>query len=81
MGQRLRRMVARAPVTQEVLAAMLGHDPTVFSRYLRGVRLAPDGFEARVIAMLNKLEEAEDAADEARRRVLEGATHPTEGDG
>ena len=58
--------------TQERLAVALGIDPTLLGRYLRGIRLMPQGFEERVHATLDRLEAAERAADEARRRVLSG---------
>ena len=70
----LQRRVARSGVTQERLALTLGIDPTQFSRYIRGLRRPPDGFEEQVTAMLDRLEEAEQAAEqaarEARARIL-----------
>lgn len=69
----LRQRIRDASITQERLALQLGFDPSLFSRYLRGLRPAPDGFAAKVAAALDKLEQAEAAADEARQRVLAGA--------
>lgn len=72
-NERLRQRIRDASITQERLALQLGFDPSLFSRYLRGLRPAPDGFVARVAAALDQLERAEAAADEARQRVLTGA--------
>lgn len=66
----LRQRIAASPLTQEHLAIKLGYDPTLFSRIIRGLRPAPDGFADRVDAMLDLLERAEAAAEEARARVL-----------
>ena len=49
---------------------MLGINPAQFSRYLRGLRPPPEGFEEQVTAMLDRLEAAEQAAQEAWARVL-----------
>ena len=43
---------------------------TLLNAILRGRREAPEGFEARVHAALDRLEAAERAAEEARERVL-----------
>ena len=48
-------------------------NPTLFSRILRGLRREPADFARRVTAALDKLEEAEQAADKARQRVLKRA--------
>lgn len=73
----LQKRVARSGVTQERLALTLGIDPTQFSRYIRGLRRPPEGFEEQVSAMLDRLEEAEQAAEqaarEARARILGSA--------
>ncbi len=70
--EKLRQRIRDASITQERLALQLECDPSLFSRYLRGLRPAPDGFAAKVAAALDRLEQAEAAADEARRRVLAG---------
>ena len=49
-----------------------GIDRSLLSRYLRGLRKPPEGFEARLNATLDRLEAAERAANEARERVLAG---------
>ena len=51
---------------------MMNIEASVFSRIMRGVRPMPEGMEARIYAALDRLEAAERAADEARRRVLDG---------
>ena len=58
--------------TQERVALVAGYDPTVFSRYLRGLRKPSPDFVERINATLSRLEAAERAAQEARERVLAG---------
>ena len=48
----------------------MGIEPTLFSRILRGLRPMPEGFEGQVMATLDRLGAAEQAAAEARERVL-----------
>lgn len=72
-NERLRQRIRDASITQERLALQLGFDPSLFSRYLRGLRPPPQGFTARVASALDQLERAEAAADKARQRVLTGA--------
>ena len=64
--------IAASRVGQARVAALAGLDPTVLSRYLSGSRRPrrPDEVWGRVTAALDALEEAEVAAEEARRRVL-----------
>ena len=45
-------------------------NPTLFSRILRGLRREPVDFARRVTAALDRLEQAERAADTARQKVL-----------
>ena len=45
-------------------------NPTLFSRILRGLRPEPADFERRVTAALDRLEQAEQAAEKARQKVL-----------
>ena len=59
-------------IPQERIALELGIDRSLLSRYLRGLRKPPEGFEARVHRTLDRLEAAERAAEEARERVLAG---------
>ncbi|WP_425155481.1 hypothetical protein [Candidatus Palauibacter sp.] len=63
-------------IPQERLALELRVDRSLVSRYLRGLRKPPDGFEERVHATLDRFEAAERAAEEARRRVLAGDEPP-----
>lgn len=49
----------------------MGMERSALSRYLNGTRPMPNGMEARIHATLDKLERAEQAAQEARERVLE----------
>ena len=62
--------IAEIGVVQADVAVYLGIHPTLLNAILRGRREAPDGFEARVHAALDRLETAERAAEEARERVL-----------
>ena len=57
----LHRRVTKASITQERFALSLGYDPTLLSRIIRGLRPAPEGFEARVNNALDRLEAAERA--------------------
>ena len=68
----IRSRLARLGIPQERVALEMGIDRSLFSRYLRGLRKPPEGFEARLNATLDKLEAAERAATEARERVLAG---------
>ena len=66
----IRRRLHRLGMTQEEFAAALGIADSTLSRMLRGRRRPPEGFTERVLATLDRLERAEAAAEEARRRVL-----------
>ena len=65
--------MARVGLNQERLAREIGIHPSQITRYFRGDRVPPPDFEARVTAALDRLEAAEQAADEARAKVLGGA--------
>ena len=67
-----RGRIALLGIPQERVALEMGIDRSLFSRYLRGLRKPPEGFEARVNTTLDRLEAAERAANEARERVLAG---------
>ncbi len=69
--QQVRSRLAQLGVSQERLALTAGYEPTLFSRYLNGLRQPPADFKAKVTAALDRLEAAENAAAEARERVLE----------
>ena len=64
--------IAELRLRQADVAARLAMHPTLFNAYLRGRRPAPDSFTTRVHAVLDLLEAAERAAQEARERVLAG---------
>ncbi len=66
----LKSRIDASSYTQERVALELGIDPGLFSRYLRGLRPMPDGFASRVHKLLDRLELADAAAEEARQRVL-----------
>ena len=69
---RLKASLFKAGVAQMDVAEILDMDPALFSRILRGLRPMPDGFEERVLAAIDLLEKAEQAADKERQRVLAG---------
>lgn len=66
----LRNSISHSTISQERLARALGIEPTQFSRILRGLRPMPEDLPARIHAALDRLERAEQAAQEARERVL-----------
>ena len=69
--------IAEIGIRQADLAVALDIHPTLLNAILRGRRSAPLDFEARVNAVLDRLEAAEQAANEARARVL-AETEPAE---
>ncbi len=66
----LKTRITSFPLSQEQIALKAGYEPSLFSRILRGLRPEPKDFERRVTAALDRLEQAEQAADKARQRVL-----------
>lgn len=66
----LRDRIQRGGFRQEDVARAVGYSYAHFSRVLRGKEDATPGFEQRVGAVLDRLEAAERAAQEARERVL-----------
>ena len=64
--------IAELGLRQADLAVRLGIHPTLFNAMLRGRRETPESFEERVVAELDLQEEAEEAAQEAREKVLAG---------
>ena len=71
---KLRGRIAELGVRKGDVARELGMDQALFSRYLNGRQPPPADFERRVTAALDRLEQAERAADKARQKVLkEGA--------
>lgn len=68
--KRLRGHIAETGVRRKDIAACLGYSESMFSLFLNGRRTPPPDFEARVTAALDRLKRAEQAAEEARARVL-----------
>ncbi len=66
----LKIRITHLGLSQERVAEEAGFEPTRFSRYLNGRRTPPADFARRVTAALDRLEEAERAADTARQKVL-----------
>ena len=73
MSRDLKADLVRRGISQQDLAEALRITPSNLSYILNGRREPPADFEARVGAALDKLEAAEQAAAEARQRVLGGA--------
>ena len=67
---RIQGRIAEAGVRKADLARELGIDASAFSAVLNGRRMPPADFERRVTAALDRLEQAERAADKARQKVL-----------
>ena len=67
----IRARIARIGVTHVRVAQVAGYERTLFSHYLSANRPAPADFVARVCRALDALEEAEQAAEAARRTVLD----------
>ena len=65
----IKRRMIEFGVTNESLGLRLKMSPSLISRYLRGVRPMPEGFESRCHLVLDLIEKAEIAAAEARARV------------
>ena len=79
---KLRGRIAEVGVRRQDIAIQLGISESLFSLYINGRRSAPEDFEARVLAALELLEEAECAAREARAAVLaQGIGSTTVADG
>ena len=70
---RVKTKLITAGLTQEQVADVMGIESSRFSRILRGTRPMPEAFEKRVDAAIELVIRAEQAAIEARLRVLEGA--------
>ena len=69
---RIRGRIAEVGVRQADIAAQIGMHETLLNAILRGRRKQPEGFATRVLEALDLLEEANQAAAEARERVLAG---------
>ena len=68
----IRGRIAKIGVTHRLLAGRVGLSPAALSLILSGSRPAPTEFTARVEQALDTLAAAEQAASEARDRVLAG---------
>ena len=64
--------MAELGVTQQDLADALGINATLLNHILKGRRQPYPGFHEEADVALNKLRAAEEAAHEARERVLAG---------
>ena len=71
-SRELKTEIVRRGLRQQDVARQLGVDSSTFNLYLNGHRQPPPNFESRVIEALDLLEAAEQAASEARQRVLAG---------
>ena len=66
----IKARAAKLGFSQERVALAAGYEPSLFSRILNGLRPEPADFARRVTAALDRLEQAEQAADKARQKVL-----------
>ena len=76
----IQRRLRDAGLSQNDLARAVGHTPSLFSRYLTGVRRAPADFAALVERTLQHLERAEAAAQAARAAALALPLPPPNGE-
>ena len=67
----VRARIARLDMTQRQVARVAGVEETKFSRWLSGGREPPAWFTEKVDYVLGALEEAERAAETARRQVMD----------
>ena len=66
----VRARIARIDVTQGQVADAAEMERSAFSRILSGDRLPPAGFFEKMDRILDALEAANEAAEEARRKVM-----------
>lgn len=69
--QRIRGRISELGTTQERVAVLIGIDAGALSRHLNGLRKPHKGTLNRIHRALDAIEEAEAAADVARRKVLD----------
>ena len=62
--------IVRRGIRQQDVARQIGLNPSAFSLMLSGRRTPPTDFKSRVLTALDMLEQADQAAEEARWRVL-----------
>ena len=77
--QQARAKMMEMGLRQSDVAVRLGIHPSLFNKILVGTRKAPDGLAERLHTLLDQLEAAQRAADEARERVLAGFTEEPDG--
>ena len=65
----LKTRIIEMGITQERLALVLGIDPSLLGRYLRGIRPMPADLKARIRAALDELEEERQVAAEAVEKL------------
>lgn len=68
---KIKGRIAEIGVRHADVAMHLRIHPSLLSAILHGRRKPPDGFCSHATAVLDRIEKAEHAADEARARVLE----------
>ena len=71
---RIKSKIFEAGVTQAQVAQVLGIDPSLFSRIVKGLRSMPADFEADVDTALDKLKRAKKAGRKAYEKVLAKGT-------
>ena len=69
---KIKGRIAEIGVRHADVAFHLGIHPSLLSAILHGRRKAPDEFCSNAMNVLDRFEQAELAAEEARARVLEG---------
>ena len=67
---RIKARIFQAGATQEQIAHVMRMESSLFSRILRGLRPMPPNFETDVLAALDRVVAAENAAQQERERVL-----------
>ena len=68
--KKIKGRIAEAGVRRRDVAHAIGYSESMFSLILQGDRTMPLDFDSRVRAAIDRLEAAEQAATEARERVL-----------
>ena len=71
---KIKGRIAEAGVRRRDVAHAIGYSESMFSLILQGDRTMPLDFDSRVRAAIDRLETAEKAAQEARKRVLAEST-------
>ena len=66
----LRGLIAEARLKRQDIAELIGCSDTMFSLYINGRRTPPAGFKELVLKAIDRLKKAENAAQEAREKVL-----------